>query len=199
MVEKFLKAKHWQLFLLTIGIPMVLQFILIGGLISEISKGTEGDPEMVFNYFKIFPFIMVLFTGILFGWFWSIGVGLDRIIPEELKLNVGWFKILLLIPIIYILCVSIFIGTMFNGFISPESTPNLGIFGLIIPLHLFSMFCIFYCMYFVAKTIKTAELQKEVEFGDFIGEFFMIWFFPIGIWFLQPRINKMIRSMDRQS
>jgi len=26
-----------------------------------------------------------------------------------------------------------------------------------------------------------AELQKEVEFGDFVGEFFLVWFFLIGI------------------
>jgi len=53
------------------------------------------------------------------------------------------------------------------------------------------MYCIFYLMYKAAKTIKTAEVQKPVSFGDFAGEFFLLWFFPIGIWFLQPKINKL--------
>ena len=47
-------------------------------------------------------------------------------------------------------------------------------------------------MYFVAKTLKTVELQKEVLFSDFAGEFFIVWFFPIGIWIIQPKINKII-------
>ncbi|WP_238388512.1 hypothetical protein, partial [Christiangramia aestuarii] len=64
----------------------------------------------------------------------------------------------------------------------------------IIPLHLFSMFCMFYLLYFVSKTIKTVELKRSVTFSDFVGEFFMIWFFPIGVWFIQPRINKIISN-----
>ena len=68
------------------------------------------------------------------------------------------------------------------------------IVAVIIPVHLFSMFCIFYSLYFVAKTFKTVELQREVSFSDFAGEFFMIWFYPIGIWIVQPKINKMIEE-----
>jgi hypothetical protein len=33
--------------------------------------------------------------------------------------------------------------------------------------------------------------QKPVTFSDFAGEFFLIWFFPVGIWIIQPRINKL--------
>ena len=42
-----------------------------------------------------------------------------------------------------------------------------------------------------AKALKTVEWQKPVTFSDFAGEFFLIWFFPIGIWIIQPRINKL--------
>jgi putative effector of murein hydrolase LrgA (UPF0299 family) len=69
-----------------------------------------------------------------------------------------------------------------------------GLFAFIIPIHLFAMFCIFYSLYFVAKTIKTVELQRAVTFSDFVLEFFLIWFYPIGIWIIQPQINKMIEE-----
>lgn len=46
-------------------------------------------------------------------------------------------------------------------------------------------------MYKAAKTIKIVEVQKSVKFVDFAGEFFLLWFFPIGIWFLQPKIKKL--------
>lgn len=84
-------------------------------------------------------------------------------------------------------------GLMTNG--TEPSGALIGIlFAIIVPLHLFSMFCIFYSLYFVAKTFKTVELQREVSFSDFVGEFFLIWFYPIGIWFIQPKINKMIEK-----
>jgi len=49
----------------------------------------------------------------------------------------------------------------------------------------------FYCLYFISKSLKAVELQRDVTFNDYAGEFFLIWFFPIGIWFIQPRINKL--------
>ncbi|WP_373551080.1 hypothetical protein [Haliscomenobacter sp.] len=55
---------------------------------------------------------------------------------------------------------------------------------------------IFYCIYHVAKTIKTVELQRKVTFSDFIAEFFLVWFFPIGVWILQPTINKLAAKDD---
>ena len=61
---------------------------------------------------------------------------------------------------------------------------------IIIPAHLLSMFSIFFMMYKAAKTVKIAEFQRKVTFGDFAGEFFLMWFFPLGIWIVQPKINK---------
>ena len=45
-------------------------------------------------------------------------------------------------------------------------------------------------------TMDSVELQREVSFSDFAGEFFMIWFFPIGIWIVQPKVNKMIEDKE---
>ena len=78
--------------------------------------------------------------------------------------------------------------------IGNESFPKIIVIGIILSLHLVAMICIFYCFYFAAKIIKTVELQKEVGFKDFVGEFFLTWYFPIGVWFLQPKINKMIEE-----
>ncbi len=71
-----------------------------------------------------------------------------------------------------------------------------GAMAIIVPMHLFSMFCIFYSLYFVAKTFKTVELQRETAFSDFAGEFFLIWFYPIGIWIIQPKINKIVETSN---
>jgi len=61
-------------------------------------------------------------------------------------------------------------------------------------VHLFSMFCLFYCLYFIAKALKTVELQRPVTFSDYAGEFFLLWFYPVGVWILQPRINQIFAA-----
>ncbi|HEY5750880.1 MAG TPA: hypothetical protein VIU12_32680 [Chryseolinea sp.] len=195
----FLKAKHWHLFLLTFGLPMVFQFVMMGTVFASIAKGTQPpDPSTMFNFFKFFPVLMIVFTGTFFGWFWSIAIGLQDKIPANVKMKTKKFKIFFFIPIAYLLLFSIGFGAvmgampdMIEGGTQPDGRLILGIMGIIFPLHLFSIFCIFYSLYFVAKTFKTVELQRETTFSDFVGEFFMIWFYPIGIWVIQPMVNKL--------
>jgi hypothetical protein len=57
----------------------------------------------------------------------------------------------------------------------------------------------FYTLWFNAKTFKSVELQREALIGDYIGEFFLLWYFPIGIWFIQPRINKIFGSVENDN
>lgn len=198
MTEKFLKAKHWQLFLLTFGIPMIFQFVMMGTMFSNIGRGNNPDPTFMFSYMKFFPIMMIIFMGVFFGWFWSVAVGLQSKVPEDIKMKVKKFKIFFFIPLVYMLFITLFMGVQMNGLMINGTEPSGGLIGslvaVIVPLHLFSMFCIFYSLYFVAKTFKTVELQREVKFSDFAGEFFMIWFYPIGIWIVQPKINKMIEK-----
>lgn len=198
MTEKFLKAKHWQLFLLTFGIPMIIQFVMMGTIFTNVGSENSPDPTFMLNYIKFFPIMMLIFMGVFFGWFWSVAVGLQRKVPEDVKMKVKKFKIFFFIPMAYIFFMILLMGIQMNGLMTNGTEPSGGLIGglaaVIVPLHLFSMFCIFYSLYFVAKTFKTVELQREVKFSDFAGEFFMIWFYPIGIWIVQPKINKMIEA-----
>lgn len=194
MILRYLKAKHWQLFLITFGIPMLFQFVIFGLMISNLTFHSNQDPSIVFKYLKLFPVIMIVFMLVFYGWFWSVGIGLQKKVPENISLNVKIFKVLFFISLIYMTLFMVFLSFFMNGIFSSYSSQIFevigGLFAVILPLHLFSMFCIIYSLYFVAKTYKTVELQREVKFEEFIGEFFLIWFYPIGIWILQPKINK---------
>ncbi|MFA9212737.1 MAG: hypothetical protein ACEQSR_02705, partial [Candidatus Methylacidiphilales bacterium] len=138
----------------------------------------------------LFIIALVISAGILYSWFWSVSIGMQSKIPEGISMKVKKFKVFFFTPLIYfILFICIFILEFSGGgIVSPKY------FVFIIPLHLFSMFCIFYVLYFTAKTFKTIDLQREVSFSDFAGEFFTIWFYPIGIWIIQPKINKMLEE-----
>jgi hypothetical protein len=198
MINKFLKAKHWQLFFLTFGILMISQFIMMGMMISNRDIDVESNHIMMLSYMKVFVVLTIVFAGVFLGWFWSVGVGLQSRIPKGVKMKVKRFKIGFIIPALYMLIFMVFLLLTLNGEMDVGNRPSGILFGkfavIIIPLHLFSMFCLFHSLYFVAKTFKTVELQREVTFSDFAGEFFLIWFYPIGVWIIQPKINKMVEE-----
>lgn len=200
MINKFLNAKHWQLFTLMYGIPFVFQIVVMLSIFANILSKANPDPTDFFIFFKVFPIILFLYAGTFLGWFWSVAIGLQKYIPTDIRLKIKKFKICFFLPIIYILFVFFAVGALFYQFSfgnNPvEETFGKLVFVIIIPLHLLSLFCMFYLLYFMAKTIKTAELKQTVHFSDFIGEFFMIWFFPIGVWFIQPRIHKIIAEKN---
>ncbi len=186
-----LKAKAWQIFMITIGLPIIIEIIAIPFLVSD-------NPLFVMI---AIPLISILCIIGFLCWFWSIAVGLQEKVPDGVKLKVIRFKAFFFIPLIYFVFLFIFSafvsnGTTENGLIS-NGVAMARLMGVTFPLHLFSMFCIFYCLYFVAKTFKTVEIQRAVTFSDFAGEFFLIWFFPVGIWIIQPRINKMVENTEQ--
>ena len=196
MIKKFLKAKHWQLFILVFGLPMLFYSVMMASIFISISNGS--NPTSLLFGMAFLPIVMLLFISTQFGWLWSVAIGLQPKVPENVTMKVKKFKLFFFVPLIYIALISIFMGIFANQIMQNGNPPNIALVAsfmvIIIPLHLFSMFCIFYSLYFVAKTFKTVELQREVSFSDFVGEFFMIWFYPVGIWIIQPKINKMIEE-----
>ena len=196
MVQFFLKIKHWQLFLLTIGIPLIAQMTLMYSMFNEIFNNNE--PELYsFDHLIYLLVVILLGTGIFFAWMWAISFGLRPKIPQELLFKSTVFKIAFFILIAYIVVISLFVGVLMSSISSnePDSMP-ISPFALLVlfPLNLLAVLCMFYCMYFSAKTIKTAELQKPVTLSDFAVEFVLFWFYIVGIWILQPRINKLFQS-----
>ncbi|MBX7126542.1 MAG: hypothetical protein K1X47_12680 [Cyclobacteriaceae bacterium] len=198
LTDRFLQARHWQLFLLAFGIPILFQFFIMGSVLTGIGSGTRPDKSVILSLFSIIPIVMVISMGTMFGWFWSIVIGLQHKLPETAKIKTGTFKVLFFIPLIYLLFFLAAIGVLINGLSesmqgSDPPPPGLiiGSMLIIFPIHLFAIFCIFHSLFYVAKTIKTIELQRPTTFSDFAGEFLLIWFYFIGIWIIQPKVNRM--------
>jgi len=125
-------------------------------------------------------FWLSIFLGIpIYLWLWSIGTKLqsDKVKVNEIKLIL--FKISVIYPIAYFVFAIYYLFT--NGW-------------FLMPLHFAAMFSTLYAMIFAAKRLKSAELDREAKISDYLGDFFLVWFFPIGIWILQPRIHKLIEK-----
>jgi hypothetical protein len=180
----FLTLKHWQLFIILVGVPFIAEILLMGMVIAS------RDPGVAFYFL---PVIMILSVGPFTAWFYSLGTNLFKRVPLTVKMSLTRFKICLFFQVAYILFFTVFMAGLFSN-VSFQGSINPAIFFFIFPLHLFAMFCIIYCLYFNAKALKAIELQRPVTFGEYAGEFFLLWFFPIGVWILQPRINKLFNS-----
>lgn len=204
MINWFLRAKHWQLFVLTFGVMMVayimIMYFVFTDIMSLTAAGQQPDPLIMFRYMKLLPFLGVFFMLVMVGWYWSVGIGLQKKLPSGVTMKTTLFKVFLIVPVVYMTVFMFFMGILVKhvfeisaGNEPPESIglSMMSLFPVIMPLHLFSAFCYFYNMYFAAKTIKTVELQRPTTFSDFVGEFFLIWFYPIGVWILQPKINSL--------
>ena len=174
----FLRAKHWQIFLLLVGVGFVGDVVAIASSISV----TAQSPEVFGKIGLPLGFVMTLFMFCFLGWFWSMGSFLSSIVQPPLRLKTGFFRFALVYPGLYIFVfMALFLST----------TTNPALLAIILPLHFLAMFCMFYDLYFVSKSLVLAETNKPVSFYDYAGPFFLIWFFPIGVWFTQPRINRL--------
>lgn len=213
MIRTFLKAKHWQLFTLIFAIPMFIQFTMMSMILSDVTHRISGisetdiNPTMMMetmmshttNFMTVFSIVMLFIIVMMFGWYWAVGVGLQAKIPEAVKMNVKKFKFFYWVSVIYSLFfvgflafLAAYLPMLMTGVMSFSALS--WVLSISIFIHFLAVFAMFYCLYFTAKTIKTAELQRETTFNDFIGEFLLIWFFPIGVWILQPRINALVNQ-----
>ena len=179
----FLRAKHWQIFFLLFGIGY------IGGAAALLLPlANARSPEDLLRVNLPFGVVMVLSMFCLVAWLWSIGSFLNSIGQPALRLKLGFFRFALLYPAVYIIVFLVLFGTT-----------KPAVIAVIFPLHFFAMFCLFYDLYFVSKSLALIETGKLVSFYDYAGSFFLLWFFPIGVWFIQPRINRLYaQPLSRQ-
>ena len=205
MIHLFLRAKHWQLFLLFFAFPFVMQFVAIGGFLSTFPLHIDHEPEpeviigMVKSLFKWLPIIIIPSVLGFAGWLWSISVGLHKNLPHGHGLNLTLFKWCIILPILILIAIFYSLSNIVNEVFHLVETQGeleemptwIGQFFLIFPLVFLSVGCSIYTYYHTAKTIKLVEKGNTQRKPEFIGEFFLIWFYFIGVWILQPRINRL--------
>lgn len=196
MTSFFLRAKHWQLALLFYGVPIVLYIIAFTVLISMMSTRDTNDVATIF--LSILTLAIIIATGSLFYWFWTMGTQLHAKLPAEMPMPLQRFKLFVLFPVIYIALLFAGITLMVSSEQNLDGEPVTEEYVFLVPLfilcHAFAIFCIFYQLYYIAKSLKAVLLQREVHFSDYAGEFFLLWFHFVGIWLIQPKINDIFRE-----
>lgn len=181
-MQAFLHLKAWQLFLLLFGVPLVLHVGVMVGLFT--------GPSVPLGLGILF--IAFLTLGLLFAWLYTLGSHLYRRLPATARMSLARFRIAALLPVVYLFLVMLYGWNAFRG--GTPGTLTGARIGLFLVLHFSSMACIFYCVYFTAKALKTVERKSPVALSEYLGDFFLLWFYPVGIWVLQPRVNHLFAT-----
>ena len=59
-------------------------------------------------------------------------------------------------------------------------------------LGLYYVFSIIYCILFVSRELVMAEGEPNPPFNRYLGSMLLIFIFPIGVWFIQSRVRKVL-------
>lgn len=182
MIRKFLKAKSSTMFILLIA-PLATAYIWIFAILFLSQQYGIGLSSLLLFIPAIT--LVVFFFLVAGGWLWSVAIGLHQRISEMLQVSLLKFKIIFFaIPFV---CIISFLFLIFID-IPLQLIAYSGL--------LFTKIGILYLIYCCAQIMKTIELKRHIKFSDFAGECFLILFFPIGIWIIQPRINKIMDAAE---
>lgn len=194
-MKSILLDKHWKVFLILFLIPFLLQrFILVPDIQSE---------KVYKSY--IIPFLRIVLLGLPLIWYWSIGNYLLAFKDSEyIKISQSRFKIYFFIAFIYsiigLISLPFFVKTLTPEILQSNTNLYVIFIAILTPIHIFAVYCGFYCVWVLAKILKTFELNREVSFKDFYFEFIVLFLFPICIWLLQPKLNNyMLNNGDIKS
>jgi len=165
----FLNAKHWQIFLMLI-IPLVCVTVLRSSL-TPLQLG----------------FMWMLLLLVICSWLYSIGNAANERLSESLKKNRVIFMIAVAMPLVYMALFFILIIIPLNQQVEALQPP-----GWMIVIHFAALAGFMYALWFAAKQLVTLEKGEPVFYIEYAFVLLGLWFGFIGVWFLQPRVNKLL-------
>ena len=185
-IEFVARRKAWQVFLILVLPMFASQFYLVAHM-PRLSSSRQPlsieEFEVLFSQTMLLSLLMVV---LLLSWLLSIGLAANQRIEQRLRprtrLVIGGAAY----AASYIM-IAPFIFPGPSSFASGDAS-----LGIVVPLHFLAMIAMLYVLAFSAKNLIMAERQSLVSFFDYSGPFFLMWFFPIGVWFVQPRVNRLV-------
>ena len=167
-MDFILRLKAWQLFLIFVVPTFIFQPFL--------------------NDLLLFALGLITWAFIFF-WIYSIGVKMNALVPIEFRPRISRFKTYYLVSAV--LQVILLIWSFFIKDPLASTTYEIVLQCLLIAVGLYFALSIFMS---AARTLKMAILQHHVDKSDAMLEFFCIWMFPLGVWVIQPAVNKVLRE-----
>ena len=173
-----LHAKHWQIFLCLAAPPLIMEVLGLGMMSTSVSSWhnlTLRDCFLI-GFWVLIPICFL-------AWLMAIGLSLQSIGTRELRMKSKLFTSSALLA-----AISLFMYV-------PNEVVKVSPFRPIVaPLAFVYAICVIYMIHFVSKSVAEAERGKRVSFEQYVGLFFLLCLFPVGIWVIQPKINRLQRG-----
>jgi hypothetical protein len=170
-MKNLLRIKHWQLFIILTSTLFISIFVAE----SSLKIGT-------FESLKLSVLIREIGLIVYFLWLLILGISLNNRPENPHKFKSGIYIAAILFCILGYSDMNLQIIFSENYFI-PYYISMLSM-----PLTLFGLIYVFYNL---PMSLKSLESNKKVGFGDCVADLFLLFAFPIGVWFTQPRINRL--------
>ena len=127
-----------------------------------------------------------IYFGLIFGWIYSIG----KILNED---NSELIKILNIWSIAYLIAMIPFAINIHDMLTQSYERINAMILVVGGILGLISMIKV---VLISSKSLKETEGERNLTFRNFALEFFLILYMIIGVWILQPKLNKLTNRTE---
>lgn len=170
-MRQILKLKHWQIFLLLLA----YEFGLVGLLMLTEIQLPRIVEALIFGYVPLTAYPLLL------------GLGVNRYIRTPHLDRERNFKTFVTFGGIWTV---LFFATevLKLMLVTEDNAMDFQPLGIIIAT--ITLFVLFKFIQFPSQTIKSIELKREAGLWEYIADSFTILCWPLGIWWIQPRVNK---------
>jgi hypothetical protein len=169
------RAAPWEIFGIVVG------GFVIGMAVMGFSRGEA------FEMYGNFMSILVLLGGFT-GWLFTLGKSLLENIPGSGRRSVWLFQFNVAYILVFSALFAAYVGKM-NAEHNSGHLADIAIVAYL--LHAYLLLALIQIYHRVAKSMIAFESTLGTEQSTYAATFIQLWFFPIGIWYLQPRIQRL--------
>jgi len=185
MKKLVLKSKHWVMFLLIIGMPLISHLTISPILLFS----------RQFKWFATLQLILLVYpTFIYFYWLWTLGTKLPKkLTTKEIKKETIKFKVSMVFPFLFCSVMFFMILIIYSEMLQGDEPPYFFItesLHMIILAYIISIFCIIYSIWLISNSLNKIEKIQGSGTKERFKNLILMILFPIGIWYIQPRINR---------
>lgn len=173
-----LRLESWKLFLL------MLLPALLGALALLLGNSVAAGNSLLIVMGQIGT---LLFVGVFVYWIYGLGAYLVQLSPNQ-NFSLAGFTIALGFSTLYRVTLDT-AGLWYR--LKYQTSLNLETVLWIVPFHLLATLAALYCFYMDAHLLVSAERKQASGFKAVWPTFGLILAFPLGLWFIQPRLQKL--------
>lgn len=168
----FLRARAIHIF----GLLMTLYLVWMATIMSARSSFVAG-------------LFVAAMLGVISAWLWVIAATANARVPAHLRSSLSKMKTALLAANLG--SAAIFLIVMPSMDAASDSRVAGELFLPSVPVIFIAVAGLAYSVLFAAQRLVTFEKQSSVSFASCIGVAVLFWFWYVGVWFLQPRVQKL--------